>query len=173
MRLIKLGLLSIFFLLLLVTIIGLLFPSHVRISKAIDMTHPSDSVRQMIVDTASWNRWHPTFMAGSPFLSQTAAYYHLISNSDSLIRMNVNYGKRTVQYGWQFYRYPGSEKYTLQWWADFELGWLPWERMGSLFYEKTYGAMMEQGLKNLDSVLTVTQNDTLNDQPPPIHYPGW
>lgn len=153
MRIIKLGLLSIFFLLLLVTIIGLLFPSSVRLSKAIDMYHPKDSVRHYLVDTTTWRSWHPTFMAGSPFLSGAGGKYNLQLNTDSLVRMEVDYGKRQVLYGWQFHHYPGSDKYTLQWWADFELGWYPWERMGSLFFEKTYGVMMEQGLKNLDSVL--------------------
>jgi hypothetical protein len=161
MRLIKLALLSVFFLLLVVTIIGLLFPSNVRISKAIDISHAKDSVRHMLVDTTTWRSWHPTFMAGSKFLSRNAATYTPGANTDSLVRMTVDYGKRTVEYGWQFHNYPGSENYTLQWWADFELGWYPWERMGSLFYEKTYGAMMEQGLKNLDSVLKVREDEAL------------
>jgi hypothetical protein len=161
MRLVKLALLSIFFLLLLVTIIGLLFPSHVRISKAIDMSHDKIAVRKMITDTSAWKSWHPTFLQGSTYLSSAPATYKLRSNTDSLVEMNVDYGTREVLYGWQFHHYENSERYTLQWWADFELGWYPWERLGSLFFEKTYGAMMEQGLKNLDSVLISRQIDTL------------
>lgn len=153
MRFIKLALLSIFFLLLIVTIIGLLFPSQVRISKAIDMDHRKEAVKKMLTDTTTWSQWHPTFMAGSRYLSSASASYTVRSNTDSLVEMNVDYGSREVLYGWQFHHYEGSERYTLQWWADFELGWYPWERLGSLFFEKTYGSMMEQGLKNLDSVL--------------------
>jgi hypothetical protein len=31
---------------------------------------------------------------------------------------------------------------------DFRLSWYPWEKFSSLFYEKTYGTMMETGLLN-------------------------
>jgi hypothetical protein len=154
MRFIKLLLISVFALLLVVTIISLLFPADVRVSKAIDLDHPRDSVIRLLTDTSQWKRWHPSFMTGSAYRSNYEAVYKLRTATDSLVVMDVDLKKRTLVYGWQFYHYPQKERYTLQWWADFHSGWNPLERFGSLFYEKTYGAMMEQGLKNIDSVLS-------------------
>jgi hypothetical protein len=39
---------------------------------------------------------------------------------------------------------------------DFRLSWYPWEKFSSLFYEKTYGAMMERGLNDLKKRLETT-----------------
>ncbi len=156
MRFIKLAIISLFFLLLLVTLISLLFPSEVRISKAIDLNHDKPAVIRLLADTNAWKRWHPSFIAGSRYYAAQPATYRLQQSSDSLVVMEVTFnGRHQVVYGWQFHHYQGSERYTLQWFADFKPGWLPWQRMGSLFYEKTYGVMMEQGLKNIDSVLTL------------------
>jgi hypothetical protein len=35
---------------------------------------------------------------------------------------------------------------------DFQLGWYPWQKFSSLFYENTYGNMMQDGLARLKSV---------------------
>jgi hypothetical protein len=36
---------------------------------------------------------------------------------------------------------------------DFDLKWYPWQKIGSLFYESNYGAMMEQGLHNIKEAI--------------------
>jgi hypothetical protein len=36
---------------------------------------------------------------------------------------------------------------------DFQLAWYPWQKFSSLFYERTYGAMMERGLANFKKQL--------------------
>ena len=70
--------------------------------------------------------------------------------SDSLITATISSpGKNSLLNGWQFYSHQGRESYTLQWYIDFKLRWYPWEKFGSLFYEATYGKMIEQGLSNI------------------------
>jgi hypothetical protein len=163
MRFIKLAIISFVIIFLLITVVGLLFPSHVRISKAIDMEHSKPAVFSMIRDTSTWKNWNPVFMQGSKNYTASPANYHVRSENDSLLLMEVTYkGGDQVLNGWQIHQYNGSDRYTLQWYADFQLGWLPWERMGSLFFEKTYGSMMERGLHNLDSVLTLRNSDPLS-----------
>jgi hypothetical protein len=56
--------------------------------------------------------------------------------------------KKPVINGWKIY-HTAPDSLTLQWYMDFHLRWYPWEKLGSLFYENTYGVMMEQGLTNL------------------------
>ena len=63
MRFIKLAILSFIFLFLVVTAISLLIPSHIRISKAINIAPPKDSVLALIGDQNRWPQWHPAFMS--------------------------------------------------------------------------------------------------------------
>jgi hypothetical protein len=32
---------------------------------------------------------------------------------------------------------------------DFHLKWYPWKKFSSLFFENTYGVMMQEGLENM------------------------
>jgi hypothetical protein len=61
-------------------------------------------------------------------------------------------GKKPLNMEWQMHEEAlGSA--TLQWRINFHLSWYPWEKMSSLFYEKNYGLMMEQGLLNIKKEL--------------------
>lgn len=149
MRLIKLGLLSFVFLFLVVTAISLLIPSHIRISKAVNIAPPKASVLTFIRDENSWSQWYPAFMADSsrktPHIKITP-----VSASDSELVYQLQQGnKRPVINGWKIYEHGPADSLTLQWYMDFNLKWYPWQKFGSLLYESTYGAMMEQGLANL------------------------
>lgn len=59
--------------------------------------------------------------------------------------------KKPVINGWKIYGKAGADSLTLQWYMDFHLKWYPWQKFGSLFYENTYGVMMQQGLDNIKS----------------------
>jgi hypothetical protein len=74
----------------------------------------------------------------------------IVEQTDStLVYQLQQSGRKRVINGWELYGGPASDSLTLQWYMDFQLGWYPWEKFSSLFYEKTYGAMMERGLLNL------------------------
>jgi len=59
MRLIKLGLISLVAFALMITGISLFFPSHVRISKAIDINGNRDSVWAQVTNAENWRKWYP------------------------------------------------------------------------------------------------------------------
>ncbi len=69
--------------------------------------------------------------------------------TDSLVVMQFSQGNKTMYNGWQLYGYPSTDSVTLQWYMDFNLPWYPWQKFSSLFYEDTYGRMMEKGLANI------------------------
>lgn len=151
MRLIKLALLSFIFLFGIATAVSLLIPSRVRISKAINLRSVAPAFA-LINDTSRWRQWHPAFMNDSlqqhfPItITRTAA-------SDSAIIMQLRQGdKPAIANGWLQHTYPGTDSVTLQWYMDFQLKWYPWQKFSSLFYENTYGVMMEQGLSNIKRI---------------------
>jgi hypothetical protein len=150
MRLIKLAILSFIFLFIVVTAISLLIPSHIRISKAINIGAPQDSIFYFIKEKGRWPLWYPAFMSTDSSRKKPQIEISPKAASDSeLVFQLQQEGKMPLINGWKIYHHPSTDSLTLQWYSDFHLKWYPWQKFGSLFYENTYGVMMEQGLGNL------------------------
>lgn len=153
MRAIKLALLSVVFLFLIVTAISLLIPSNIRISKAINIHWQKDSIFKLVGDTSNWKQWHPAFIAGASAPKFPTIQIVSRSQSDSEIVMHLQQpNKPKVINGWKIYTHQQVDSLTLQWYMDFHLQWYPWKKFGSLFFENTYGMMMEQGLENIKAL---------------------
>lgn len=146
MRLLKLAIISFFFFALLIFLMSLLIPAHVRISKAINLAPDDTAVLSLIRNPEQWQRWHPAYQNGQP----ANQLIEKVTDSDTLVALNIVHksGNRVLN-SWALHRFGTADSLTLQWYMDFKLSWLPWHRFSSLFYEGTYGRMMDQGLKNL------------------------
>lgn len=154
MRFIKLAILSFIFLFLTVTAISLLIPSHIRISKAINLANRKDSIFALIRNEGRWHQWHPAFMQNDSFRKIPPIHItpQLVTDSELVFQLQQE-NRKPIKTGWKIYRYPLTDSITLQWYMDFQLSWYPWQKFGSLFYENTYGQMMEQGLDNIKRLL--------------------
>jgi len=148
MRIIKLGIISLVFFSLLVTVISLFFPSHIRISKAVDINAPKDSVMSQVKDLSNWKKWYPgadTMDLGGITIS---------GSTDSTVTASINGAKMQKAFtGWNFYPSAMPNTVTIQWYMDFHLHWYPWEKFSSLLLEGRYGPMMEKGLTNLKTLV--------------------
>jgi Polyketide cyclase / dehydrase and lipid transport len=163
MQVIKLGLISVVVFALMITGISLFFPSHVRISKAIDINAPKDSVWAQISDAANWKNWYP----GGDSLPQLIVDGKIKGiGADSMQALQITMVTDTTvtasaidplakksESGWNIFSSNTPNTVTIQWYTDFHLRWYPWEKFSSLLLEKRYGPMMEQGLSNLKSFL--------------------
>jgi Polyketide cyclase / dehydrase and lipid transport len=163
MRLVKLAIISIIVFSLLITGISLFFPSHVRISKAIDISANKDSLLKQIGDPTNWKNWYPG--------ADTSAYFVIAGkikgiatgdkkalkitevNDSSVLTMNVGPGSKKGESGWNIFSAGIPNSFTVQWYMDFHLRWYPWEKFSSLLLEKRYGPVMEQGLARLKALL--------------------
>ena len=162
MRIIKLAILSLLFLFLLVTIISLFIPSHIRISKATDVNNTKQVVMSFIKDPLKWKEWYPgtdsldiLYAEGKPggvLMDSTGMEGLCIVEINDSIVIAKNAGrrlKRDLETGWKIFAGSSENNVTLQWYMDFKLKWYPWEKFRSLLFENIYGAQMEQGLANL------------------------
>lgn len=162
MRLIKLALISFVVFFGIITVMSLAIPSNIRISKAINVKSDTKNIFRLISNRAAWQQWHPLFKNDS---TEQALQHHKITIkplaiTDTLVTMQWQQGnRRPVINGWEMHQFAGADSSTLQWYMDFDLPWYPWHKFGSLFYEKTYGVMMEQGLANLKEVV---QNENVS-----------
>jgi len=149
-RLIKLAILSIVFLFIVITAISLLIPSHIRISKAINIHGEKDSIFALISNPARWKEWHPAFVPNdSTPKFPSIRIVQKIQNDTEIVMHLQQSNKPEVINGWKIYKHSITDSLTLQWYMDFHLKWYPWKKFGSLFFENTYGAMMQQGLENI------------------------
>ncbi|HEV7332997.1 MAG TPA: hypothetical protein VGN63_18315 [Flavisolibacter sp.] len=147
MRIIKLGLISFCFLFLLITLISLLFPSQIRLSRATNLPNEKERIFSLLRKEETW---HPAYQDSASSKAMAAMSRKTISQTDSTYVVQLQQeGRKPVVSGWQVYGTPQSDSLTLQWYMDFTLSWYPWEKFSSLFYERTYGTMMEKGLANL------------------------
>lgn len=147
MRIIKLGLISIVAFFLLFTLISLMFPSQIRISRATNLPNQRDSIFTLLKNEPLW---HPAYFDSTTRQQMQSLGKTLVEQTDSsLIYSLQQSGRKKMINAFKLYGTPSSDSLTLQWYMDFQLSWYPWEKFSSLFYEKTYGAMMETGLGNL------------------------
>jgi hypothetical protein len=151
LRLIKLALISAIFLFLIATAFSLFIPSHIRISKAINIPGPADSALELIKDTTRWEQWHPAYMSRDSAQFPSIRITTIKETADEVVMELQQGNKKPVINGWKIHGNAGADSLTLQWYMDFHLKWYPWQKFGSLFYENTYGVMMQQGLDNIKS----------------------
>jgi hypothetical protein len=164
MRFIRLALLSLFFLFLVIWALSLLIPSHIRLSKAINIKAPADSVTAMIRNPLNWKYWYPGMDSALPYYENGVLRGMIINQSDPghpvylaldkeegneitarFVGKNIN----PVINGWRTIKQETSDSLTLQWSMDFHLRWYPWEKFASIALERTYAPKMEQGLMEL------------------------
>jgi hypothetical protein len=168
LRILKLALISFIILFLVITGISLFIPSHIRISKAINVKAEKDSVMIQIRNAANWKNWYPGLDSTKPLYingvmkgvifyerdSQNRVYIIIDKeNKNEITVQYVNKKRRPVINGWKIISYPAADSLTVQWYMDFHLPWYPWEKFRSLLFEKLYGSRMEQGLTNLKALV--------------------
>lgn len=163
MRAIKLGLLSFFFMFLLITGFSLFIPSRITISRAINVKASKQAVLAEINDAAKWRNWYPGLDSAQPFLLEGKLIgYRFDSSSTNPVTILYTSGDtagvtatfhpkklRPVINGWRVLGYASADSVTVQWYMQFHLRWYPWEKFSSLLLDKSHGTKMELGLLRL------------------------
>jgi len=172
MRLIRLGLISFLLFFLVLLGLSLLFPSHQRVSRAINIAAPREKVYAAVSDLRAWDSWN-RFVSNTPLtgrsISSPSSGKGAAIRSDQLIVTILEAGQNaagmdSVTIGWDqshgkhftggfhlLQLYPDS--LTVQWWFDFHFRWYPWEKFGSLVYDQKLGPVMEESLAGLKHFL--------------------
>lgn len=160
MRFVKLAIISAVILFLLVLGMSLLIPSHIRISRAIDITTSKDSLLPAISDLRQWKEWN--VMISDSGLTRKDFTENSITTDKLTITKQALVGD-TLFTSWQQHNarsfvsgftWQGSgERLVLQWYFDIQLRWYPWEKFGSIVFDKQLGPPMEKSLGNLKKLV--------------------
>lgn len=160
MRLIKLGIISFVFLFIIVTAIGLLLPSSVIVSRAIDITGNKDSVYNKIQTVYAWKKWvvgmdKPEVQILSAnkvdFFGTTVT---ITNTTDSTITSTWIGKKGSVQESIiRIIHQNNSSQLVVQWQFTEHLNWYPWQRFGSMLNEAVTGKQLEDNLASLKKIV--------------------
>ncbi|MEP6846015.1 MAG: SRPBCC family protein [Panacibacter sp.] len=167
MRSLKLVLSSFIILFAIVTSIGLMFPSSVKVSRAVNINSPADTVYKYLNDVKYWKLWMDGADTGTiVFLSAktagpgtvakigTGGEVTLTKNTSDSIYSDWKSGGGQIQKSvFTLIKDAAGNVTTAQWSFEQQLGWYPWERFGSMANDKILGPIMEQSLDKLKRVL--------------------
>ena len=163
MRIIKLLFISAIVLFGVLTALSLLFPSRLRVSRAINIAASREKIHAAVGDLRHWEDWN-TFIRSTPLTGKT--YSALTSgkgaflHSDQLALTLTSTAPDSVTLDWRLSNgkhfvggynilQTGSDSITVQSWFDFHFRWYPWEKLGILVYDKQFGPLMEKSLAEL------------------------
>ncbi len=156
MKFIRFVLISIVAMFVIASLIGMLLPADVLVSRAVDVNAPRDSIMQYIKSLEEWKGW----IGG---MRDPSIKIHTSTNAD-LNGTQVHIERvtdTTVQTSWllkngntqlstiHLIGNPSQNKTIVQWQFEEKLKWYPWEKLGSMMNDKILGPMMEINLNNL------------------------
>lgn len=156
MRIIKLGLISLVGLSLVIFLLSALIPSEMRVSRAITIDVPRDSVIGKVKDLSQWKQWNVLVnkaeltnkeFSSSRFTS-TELSVSLSGNDSSLVHTQwTRSGQPPIACGMNVLA--AENRTIVQWYFDFKVKWYPWEKFGSIIFDNQLGPPMEQSLAQL------------------------
>ncbi|MFP5042774.1 hypothetical protein [Parasediminibacterium sp. JCM 36343] len=162
MKFIKLGFISFFIFFLMATVLGLVFPSIVVVSRAIDIGVPKDSVYRFIKDINGWKKWmdginDSTAIIESPLKAHIGRSEIIISPThigDSIVNATWATKNNGIQESsLQLFQEKGQANTVVHWQFVQHIKWYPWERFASMMSDKIMGTMMEKNLNHLKEIL--------------------
>ncbi len=156
MKLIKLGLFSVLSLFAIASLIGLLLPSHVLVSRAVDIKAPKDSIVLYLNNIEEWKGWMDGMQQASVQIQSAqqadlAGTKVLITSiTDSTIVSTWQTKNGSIQLSTvRMIKDTVHQQTIVQWQFEQKVKWYPWERLGTMMNDKILGTMMEKNLNNL------------------------
>ena len=167
MKMIK-GVLVVFAgLFVLITLISLLIPNKIVVTRATTVQADSVKLFNEISDLKNWKHWHPVFKQDSSAISYSAvtnglnsfAEWTMQGKKNKLLITEINYpyikialqraGENDVENILSLLPVHEQGNMQVQWLSITRLDWYPWEKFGGIFIEKLSGGGYESALKSL------------------------
>ena len=156
---------------ILLTIIGLIIPSSVKISRGVIIDADSVQVVKVVKDVKSWPQWMIWMQSengslieftqlnnqpavewrlvdakGKGRISLTGAQMELIEILHEFPGMNAAKGGIRI-------RSAGQHRTEVLWMIEYPLRWYPWERFEGIFMDSMIGGALEKALNELSEYM--------------------
>ena len=159
MKLIKLGLISFLVLGTIITSIGLLFPSTVLVSRAVDVNVSIVTIKPMVANMHQWPLWMEGMKdstvtihsSTSAQIGNTAVTITAVTDSAIVASWKGADGVEQIS-TMRLIGKPEANTAIVQWQFVQQIGWYPWERFGSMMNDKIMGTQMERHLQQIKMI---------------------
>lgn len=160
MKFIRFVLISIVAMFVIASFIGVLLPSDVLVSRAVDVNAPRDSVMKYINNLEEWKWWIDGMRESSVKIESTSradlngTLVNIDQVTDSTVQTSWILKKGNKQIAtMHLIGNPSQNRTVVQWQFEEKLKWYPWEKLGSMMNDKILGPMMEMNLNNLKKLV--------------------
>lgn len=159
MKLIRFTLISIVAMFAIASFIGILLPSTVLVSRAVNISATKEVISPLVQNIAEWKKWmdgmdNPSVVihsARSADLNGTQVSITGITDSTIISSWVTRKGKEQVS-TIRLISNPEEKITIVQWQFEEKIQWYPWERLGSMMNDKILGPMMETNLNRLKTI---------------------
>lgn len=156
MKLFRFFILSLVALFGIASFIGVLLPSKVLVSRAVDIKAPKDSIFPELNNVGKWKNWidglqqaDPSFFSSSKVeIGGTVIEIKQVTDSTVVSLWTGKNGDTQIS-TIRVIANPFQNITVVQWQFEQRVKWYPWERLGSMMNDKILGTMMEKNLNNL------------------------
>lgn len=168
-KLLRLVFFSIVSLFAIASFIGLLLPSIVLVSRAVNVSAPRDSIMPYLESIEQWQEWmdgmkqSPSIKISSPRHAELAGTtVDITSITDTTVVSTWKTKSGNTQLSTVHVIGDSTQKTMIvQWQFEQKIKWYPWERFGSMMNDKILGTMMETNLNNLKALTEKTGNSVV------------
>ncbi|MDQ2753057.1 MAG: hypothetical protein M3R72_08545 [Bacteroidota bacterium] len=169
MKLFKLAIISVVVLFVILTLLGLLLPSTVRVTRNINIHAPFNTLYHYTGDMKNWPLWMENFDAKTMHFttSQTQGkgavtaigkfQIYIVKDTNDTIESVWQSNNRTHQLCvFQLQNDTAANTINFNWYFEQKLKWYPWERLPAIANDKVFGPFMEH---SLDKLKTLAENN--------------
>jgi predicted PurR-regulated permease PerM len=159
MRYLKLALISTLIFFLLFIGFTLLLPSHLRVSRAINIEAPIEKIHPQVASLDKWQSWNTLLsdsavdiisVTPSQIKAKTLQIEIQPGKTDSVFTKWSSPKGESFNSSFSFTSSAGTT--VVQWYFDFYFKW-PWEKFGSMVYDQRMGPGMEKSLTQLKGLV--------------------
>lgn len=172
MRLVKLFFISLLVFFVLLTLIGLLFPSNIKSVKAVVVNKPQYKVLPELTISKNWLQWYPYFNTpvNAAVKNETDGTIVFTNNNKELLLYNKRRDSNAVYFNIEAWNgviveesilalpITGDTTQTQVVWNETEhLKWYPWERFRGLLLESSKGIFLDTALNRFKVYIEAKQ----------------
>lgn len=160
MRFIRLAIISVIVIFIILTAMSALLPSHVLVSRAVDVKGSVTKIKDLAFNLQKWENWMTDAKGRKATHTYKDDQLHIgetivqpVATTDSTFITSWKPGNHMTSTLRIIDHHTADSLTTVQWQMEQKVRWFPWEKFASITKDEIWGGAMEKSLDNLRSLV--------------------